>query len=296
LWRTDTAGATADFVQPFDVLFARTGLLVMDIGDSKLKTLDPRTGSVRAVTGREGSGPGEVRGVVTLFGTSARPMLLEFMTGRVLELRSDGSLIAVPVAQAGQWTTGCSWGEGNVLLAKAGQYFVSEIRPNAMILDSLPMPWPRLRALPYIVRQAGLHQVDDSTCAMLPTFHREFALLSPTRHPLLGLHFEQLPPASADEAKTDAGTIHTIARGAKSGFQDAATWKDAILVSFGGTSRHRRRLLDVFRRTDLSYRGSILLPFEVRRLAIRGDTLAVVGEDDDYPIVAAFLIHSSPTH
>ena len=277
-------------MHPFDVQFSRTGLLVMDIGDSKLKTLDPRTGAVLTVVGRAGSGPGEVRGVVTLFGTRARPMIIEFMTGRVHELSADGSLVAVPVAQSGQWTSGCSWGKDNVLLAKAGQYFVSQVRPNATILDSIPVPWPRLQALPYIVQQTGLHQVDDSTCAMLPTFHAEFALLSPTRRPVLGLHFEKLPAASAVETKSDAGTVHTIAPGAKSGFGDAAAWSDAIVVSFGGTSRHRGRLLDVFSRTDLSYRGSLLVPFEVRSLAISGDTLAVVGEDDDYPVVAAFLI------
>lgn len=56
LWKTDTASVAEAFVHPFDIHFSDRGLLVMDIGDSRVKTLDSRTGSTLARAGGEGSG------------------------------------------------------------------------------------------------------------------------------------------------------------------------------------------------------------------------------------------------
>lgn len=295
LWKTDTTSVAEAFVHPFDIHFSDRGLLVMDVGDSRLKILDSRTGTALARAGGEGSGPNELRGVVTVFGTRARPMLLEFQSGRVAELAvGNRALIPVSASRAEVWTSGCAWGDGRLLLNKIGptpfEYFVSTIGRDPQRVDSMAMPWPRLLAQAFIARQARLRQVDDSTCAMLPAYYPEFAILSPSRPIVTGRHMEELPPAIGVDTKVGNATEHTVARGAKHGHRDARAWGDAIIVLFEGASEHKRRVLDVFSRKDLSYRGSISLPFEAGQIAISGDTLAVVGEEDFYPVVAAFLI------
>ncbi|MDP1861717.1 MAG: hypothetical protein Q8K82_23830 [Gemmatimonadaceae bacterium] len=62
---------------------------------------------------------------------------------------------------------------------------------------------------------------------------------------------------------------------------------------FEGTAINRLRTIDVYDRRTLMYRGSTLLPFEASRLAVRGDTMVVIGEVEDEPVVAAFLLAST---
>lgn len=62
------------------------------------------------------------------------------------------------------------------------------------------------------------------------------------------------------------------------------------MILFRGQTEFKSRILDAFERSTLSYRGSVLLPFEAMRMATRGDTLAVVGESDLEPVVAVFLL------
>lgn len=295
LWKTDTTSVAEASVHPFDIHFSDRGLLVMDVGDSRLNLLDSRTGTTLARAGGEGAGPNELRGVVTVFGTRTRPMLLEFQSGRVAELGGgNAALIPVSASRAKVWTSGCAWGDGRLLLNKIGptpfEYFVSTIGRDPEIVDSLAMPWPRLLAQAFIARQARLRQVDDSTCAILPAYYPEFALLSPSRPIVTGRHIEELPAAVGVDTKVGNATEHTVARGAKHGHRDARAWRDAVIILFEGTSEHKGRVLDVFSRKDLLYRGSMLLPFEGGKIAISGDTLAVVGEENFYPVVAAFLL------
>ncbi|MDP1859615.1 MAG: hypothetical protein Q8K82_13150, partial [Gemmatimonadaceae bacterium] len=56
------------------------------------------------------------------------------------------------------------------------------------------------------------------------------------------------------------------------------------------TAINRLRTIDVYDRRTLMYRGSTLLPFEASRLAVHGDTMVVIAEVEDEPVVAAFLI------
>jgi hypothetical protein len=63
-----------------------------------------------------------------------------------------------------------------------------------------------------------------------------------------------------------------------------------MLVSFWGTSPHRHRVLDVYDRRTLGYRGSVLFPYEIDHIAVHGDTLAVTAEVEDEPVVEVFLL------
>jgi hypothetical protein len=137
-----------------------------------------------------------------------------------------------------------------------------------------------------------VRQADDTSCAVLPVYQSVFAIYTSQSGFLAGQFVEGGPPVSASISSSDGGTSGsiTLPKGTMPGPMDARVWRDHLAVLFEGRSRHRRRVLDLYRRDDLSYVGSLVLPMRAARIAVSGDTLAVLGERDDYPVVAVLLL------
>ncbi|MDP1861466.1 MAG: hypothetical protein Q8K82_22555, partial [Gemmatimonadaceae bacterium] len=272
LWRSDRLATFPAIPYPIDVHFAQQGLAIYDFGEKRLHVVDAATGRERFAVGRRGYGPGEFGDrPVELLGGLSRMYAVEFSDGRVTTLVGE-KLQSLRVSKEGRWATGCTWGSEQLLFQTSGHEkydnFVTTMGEDARIVDSVAAPWPRHHALPFIVRQAQLRQIDDSTCALLPLYHREFAIISPTAEPKVGLHIEELPEAKAEESRTATTGSSGIGKGARSGAVDARTWRDYLLVLFEGTAINRLRTIDVYDRRTLMYRGSTLLPFEASRLAV----------------------------
>lgn len=294
LWRSDTQRGAATLTYPTDVTFAQQGLAVYDFGERHIQVVDGATGRARFAVGRHGPGPGEFGDrAVTFFGPSSRPLMVETIDGRVAALDGE-KLLSIRVPKEQRWSTGCQWGASQLLLQVRGlaehDSYVVTMGDGARIVDSLPAPWPRHRELPFLVRQAPLAQVDDSTCVYLPVYQQEFAIISPNAPPVTGVHIETLPEAREAVSGNSKRRVHSLAEGTKSGAGDVAAWRDMILVTFWGTSPHRRHVIDVYDRRALRYRGSVSFPYHVDHLAVHGDTLAVTGEVDEEPVVGVYLL------
>ncbi|MCC6772522.1 MAG: hypothetical protein IT360_15105 [Gemmatimonadaceae bacterium] len=294
LWRSDTQRDAATLTYPFDLVFAAQGLAIYDHGEKHVQVVDAATGRARFAVGRHGPGPGEFGDrAVTFFGPAARPLMVEAIDGRVTALEGE-KLIPMRVPREQRWSTGCQWGRDRLLLQVRGlgehDSYVVTTGDGARTVDSLPAPWPRHRTLPFLVRQAPLKQLDDSTCVYLPVYQQEFAIISPTAPPVTGTHIESLPEAREAVSGTSKRRRHSLAEGTRAGASDVAAWRDVVLVSFLGTSAQRHRVLDVYDRRSLAYRGSVLLPYKIDMIAVHGDTLAVTGEVEDEPVVGVFLL------
>lgn len=297
LWRSDGLSSLPALPYPSDIQFAEQGLAVYDYGEKRIHVIDAASGRPRFAVGRRGPGPAEFGDrPVWFFGTWSRLMAVEFSDGRITALVPD-KLQNVRVSREGRWATGCAWGSNEVLLQTSGHdvydYFVSTTGETARIVDSIAAPWPRHRAQPFIVRQGPLRQADDSTCALLPLYEQEFALIAPNREARLGMHIEPLPEAKELLESNGRMRSSSLAKGARKGALDARAWRGFLIVLFQGTSNYRRRILDLYDRHTLSYQGSTLLPFEASRFAIRGDTLVMIGDDDDEPLLAAYLLSTT---
>ncbi len=300
LWRT----TPATLLYPTDLHFARHGLLVYDHGDKSVHVLEARNGRQRGTIGRGGRGPGEFSGGPGVFlGTSSAPLVLEYGNSRMA--RIDGMRIESVRTFRGRewWFSGCTWGQGRVVrettgagtLRPGGEAVISDllvftVGDSSALVDSLPIPWSRLAGLERIVRQAQIRQLDDSTCVLLPLYHREFAVLRPGSKVQLGIHIEALPPAQLRSTKEGKAIAKSVAPGARRGGIDGRSWREHILILFVGQNGRYARVIDLYERRTLRYAGSIALPFPAERLAVSGDTLAVIGQVDLEPLVAAFLI------
>ncbi len=294
LWRSDTQRGAATLTYPFDLVFAAQGLAIYDYGEKRVHVVDAATGRPRFAVGRHGQGPGEFGDrAVSFFGPSSRPLMVEAIDGRVTALEGE-KLTPLRVPKEQRWSTGCQWGRDRLLLQVRGlehhDSYVVSLGDGARIVDSLAAPWPRHRTLPFLVRQAPLKQLDDSTCVYLPVYQQDFAIISPTAPPVTGTHIESLPEAREAVSGTTKRRVHSLAEGTRSGASDVAAWRDVMLVSFRGTSPHRQRVIDVYDRRMLAYRGSVLLPYKIDHIAVHGDTLAVTAEVDDEPVVEVFLL------
>lgn len=282
-----------ELLYPSDIHPVPGALLVFDHGAHTLRRLDTRTRRLTGSVGRQGSGPGEFRNPVQILGNSNRILLLEFSVGRITEVLTSNDLRPLRAPPGRRWGSGCVGRGGEMLLQVArgqgGDFYAASLGDSAALTDSAALPWPALEARPFLERQAALRQLDDSTCVILPLYQREFAVLSTLREPRTGMHIEELPRPVQLREELGAGWREYLT-GAKPGALDARAWRDNVLVLFAGQSRDRIRTIDVYRRSDLRYRGSLRLAVQSTRIAVRGDTLFALGDDDGEPVIDAYLL------
>ena len=80
-----------------------------------------------------------------------------------------------------------------------------------------------------------------------------------------------------------------VAPETRSTHRSVTSWRGRLLILYGGRSEHRRRLVDIYS-SRLAYEASVVLPFEASYISVAGDTLFALGELEDEPILAAYLL------
>ncbi len=304
LWNTLTTPSKPGMVYPGALFFSKDGLIVYDHGEKRLHFLDSRSGRDLAQVGRGGSGPGEFNGRPAVFlGTYLSPTVVEWGTARTHRIEKRKLVSVRSPREREWWFEGCAWGPNRILRETVGarparlgtgvvvaDHVMLSLGDSARVLDSIPLPWERMTVLSPIVRQTYTRQLNDSLCAILPVYHREFAVAEPGKPLRLGLHVESLPEAKLHVAKEGEAQVNRVAAGARRGGIDAQVWRDLLLVLFVGQSDRKSRLLDMYDLATLTYRGSLALPHKTDRFVVRGDTLAAIAEIDLEPVVIAYLL------
>lgn len=294
LW---TAGGPDDpgrLIQPVHLFASRLGVLVSEFDGAHVRVFDSRSGVQVDTIGRFGLGPGEFGRVPFLLGTYERPLAFEGANGRLSALGVGDAPVTNRVATGRNWMSACLMAPGRVLLQSIGmrddRYWVSTIGDRAAVVDSFPHPIASLEGVLPLARQSPLYQVDDSTCIILPVYSHEFAILRGDEL-VFGASIETAPTPRAEwEGEVGRSTL-SLARDTRNTQRGAALWRGRLLILYGGTTEHRRRLVDIYSSRGV-YDASLVLPFEARYIAAAGDTLFAVGELDDEPILGAFLLNT----
>jgi len=282
---------------PADVQFSSRGLLVFDAGSRHVRIFDASTGTLVSTLAREGRGPGELSASFWFQGSFDRPVSFDATQRRLTLLAGErDSLVTLLFPRDRRWASTCALTDGITLGYAAAVNAESDLLLAAgdRVVDSLSYPFEELRAEHFMGRQAIVRQLDDSSCAVLTAYQSRFAVITRSRGPLLGVYPESAAVMKVDVVTSDNGKsiVSTLPRGARVGPLDARMWRDYVLVLFGGHSALAERTIDVFSRADLKYRGSLVLPSKAKRMAVRGDSLIVIGERDDYPTLALFMLRS----
>lgn len=294
LWELSSSESDSVLLSPNDVQFAHGGLLVFDAGARRIRMFDAATGRHTRSTGGEGQGPGEFSESFWFMGALSRPAAFDAFQHRVVSLEDpDGGYVTRPLPAGRRWISACALDDrriiGSALNRQQPDFFVAE---GTALVDSVPIPWPEFSDEHFLVRQSFVRQLDDTSCVMLAAYQRRFATYDGRSGFLSGTFIESADVVRAvvqQHAEGGGGTT-SLPPGTRRGPLDARGWRDAVLVLFGGRSVLAHRLLDVYRRSDLAYEGSVVLPFRADRIAVHGDTIAVIGERDDYPVLAVFVL------
>jgi hypothetical protein len=294
LWSSTPSDIDSVFVLPNDLRFSSSGLLVFDAADRVVRVFDAANGALKGTIGREGGGPGEFSASMRFLGAFDAPMLFDPRSRRLVALSGEElTPESVPMTAGRSWISMCGLDRGSTLgtvLGRAGAEFL--ITRSGEVVDSLATPWPELEADDFLIRQAIAQQLDDGSCLLMTLYRGSFAVYEPGAAIRRGVFVEAPPRAAATVTRDTAAkaTWHSLPPGTVAGPVHAAAWRDLVVILFRGRGPHRDRVLDLYRSRDLAYVGSVLLPTLTQRIAVRGDTLVLIGEREDLPFVAAYLL------
>lgn len=180
LWTVGGPDDVGRLIQPVHLFASRHGVLVSELDGAQVRVFDSRTGTQVDSIGRFGLGPGEFGRVPILLGTYNRPLAFEGPSGRISFLDERRAPVLSRVAAGHSWASACQVDANAVLLSFVGWdddgYFVSTLGQDAALVDSFSHPIRSLQDVLPIGRQAAVYQADDSTCVILPSYAREFAV------------------------------------------------------------------------------------------------------------------------
>lgn len=292
LWTIGGPDDPGRLIQPVSLFASRLGVLVSELDGARVLVFESRSGAIADTIGRYGMGPGEFGRAPVLLGSYERPLAFEGPSGRISALGEAEGPLGTRVAGGRRWMTACAIDKTRVLLQFVGWdddgYWISTMGEQAALVDSFSHPVPELGAVLPVGRQAPLAQADDSTCVILPAYSRQFAVYRDGRI-AVGEGVEDAPLPEVLDPGRGQGHSRRVAASVRSTHLAAVSWRGRLLVLYEGSSAHRRRLIDVYDE-QLAYQSSVVLPFDTQFIAASGDTLFVLGERDDEPILGAFLL------
>lgn len=308
IWESSRSLADSVLMHPVDLQQSDLGLLVFDLGGPAIRVFAFAPELRVQSHGRAGSGPGDLSVSSWFMGSREHPAALDRTLRKVNRLRYLPDSIASTPIPSGRFTSGCTL-PGDVTFAyrvvSSLEFFRGESTPSGpplqydfmtfegdRVLDSFPAPWPELRRLAPIVRQTVVRQLDDSTCVLLPPYQGVLATVDARSRFVAARTIESTRIVEPEVSRAEDGRITRISlpRTARLGSLDARGWRDRVLVLHNGRDALAGRLLDVYRRADLAYEGTLVLPDRASRIAIAGDTLAVLAEREDLPLLQLFRL------
>lgn len=300
IWTRTSFEEDTVLLYPTDVQFSAHGLLVFDAGSRQVRVFESSTGRLVSTLGREGRGPGELSPSFWFQGSYDRPVSFDATQRRLTHLaRARDSMVTLPFPRNRRWMSTCALDDSLTLGYASATSAESDVllAVGERVVDSMSNPFEELRAEHFMARQVIVRQLDDSSCAVLTAYQRQFAVIERNRTVRLGVYPESSTVMRVDVVISDNGksVVSSLPRGARVGPADARAWREYLLVLFRGRTTLAERTIDVFAREDLTYQGSLVLPTKAKRMTVRGDSLIVIGERNDYPTLALLILRPAKT-
>lgn len=162
----------------------------------------------------------------------------------------------------------------------------------------LPLPWPDLAPRHYLTTQVTLTSTaDGATCAIALSLGRGFSTFDGTRFTTPASYVEPFDLPGVTRTRSTDGD-RTITREQLSTDRAAARAialaNGRLLVSFGGESALRARIVDVYAARSGAYLGTSTLPHRIAAMAAHGRTLYVLYQRLGRPAVAALADTTIP--
>ena len=289
LWSVGGTASDTLLLKPYLIAASRTGAYLYDGGSSRVLSFTPE-GRLRWTFGGKGAGPNEFRGVRDVKVTeSGESYLLDPRNARIVRLDTAGRVrTRIPLNTVGHAEQLAVLDSARIVLLTMDRARAFAIVDSAgSVRERFSLPWEGFAKLDQIARQGlivpgrggewifgfsmgdGWFRFDGAAPARSARYveHTEFPEIASV--PGGGTKMAEYNACSACSASASDSTLY---------------------VHFGGYSRHRESVIDLYGLDDSRYRGSYVLPFKAVAIATAGDRVYAL-RDDPYPMLVALRPH-----
>ena len=285
LWSVGGAASDTLLLRPYLLAASGTGVYLYDGGSSQVLSFTP-DGKLRWTFGRKGSGPNEFRGVRDVkVSESGESYLLDPRNARIVRLDTAGRVrTRIPLTTVGHAEQlAVLDGERIVLLTMDPARAFAIVDTAGKVRERFSLPWERFAKLDQIARQGlivsgrgrewifgfsmgdGWFRFDGAAPVRAAGYveHTEFPKIENLAGG--GTKMAEYNACSACSASASGSTLY---------------------VHFGGYSRYRESVIDLYDLDDLRYQGSYVLPFKAVAISTVDDRVYAL-RDDPYPMLVA---------
>lgn len=292
-WQIGGDAADTTILLPLQLRATRQHFVVFDAIALRVVGLAPRTGRVTWHFGRPGRGPNEFGGPSRLNARAGGgSYVIDPTNMRMTIVSEDGTAGERVDYKLGANPRGtCDAGRARVHLRATESREVERVRSTNSEVSSEDLPWPELKALPSLVRQAKLFEHPDaSVCLVAVTYGPMFALLDESGVRARSTWIEDVPMGQAQSRGKGSWEMLPSVKS----IEGATGVGRSFAVLFRGRSPKRGRYVDFYSVTDASYLFSIELPVAATNIAFGHGLLALAGETEEgAPYVRAYSVTPS---
>ena len=296
-------GGAADtlLLMPLDVVANDELVYVLDGGGKRVVALRTADGELAWITGRAGAGPREFATPVAMTLTRAGNLLVaDHQNGRISVLDPSGEVTGHIPFNGYSYVQGmCALADGDLLVATLeSDQPIIRLSAQGEVKQRMDLPWPELRDVQPLARQASLSSADDfRSCALALTVGRGFAVYRDGDFAAVADYVEAISPPEVEvsERSSSSGSSKS-ARMRRPDFaaSDIAVANGEVAVAFRGKTPAAGRIIDHYDLRTGRYGESYEFPHPVGSLARIGNRYLVLHQVDGYPMLAAVVPARSP--
>ena len=291
-----TRGGEADslLLMPLDVVADAERAYVLDGGGKRVIALGLTDGAVAWMVGGAGAGPQEFAAPTALAMTRAGEVLVaDHQNARISVIDRAGRVADhVPFREFAYAQGLCALADGDILVATMeSERPIVRISREGEVEQRLDLPWPELRDVPPLARQAFLAGTGDHReCALALAVGRGFAVYRDGDFQVAADYVESIAPPQVDLARhrTEGGRSETARmRRPDIAATDVAADVGTVAISFQGTSASAGRIIDHYDLRTGRYLESYAFAHPIQSIARSGSTYLLLHHAAGYPTLVA---------
>ncbi|HET7230858.1 MAG TPA: PQQ-binding-like beta-propeller repeat protein [Longimicrobium sp.] len=288
LWSVGGA-RDSTLLNPFLLSATDSLVYVYDGGARRLVALSAATGAPVWRFGRQGSGPGEFRGVRDIKRAGDGGVLvLDPRNNRITHLDRGGAVVSrIPLDQVGHAEQMAPLPDGRmVLLTMSPESAFAVVGADGRVQRRFSLPWAGFAKLDPIARQGFVAATGGTWVYGFSVGDGWYAFNGDRPAHFVGRYAEHTDfPKMETTTEGDRSITHMEEYNACSGCSLSISGK-TLVVHFGGYGNAPKRTLDRFDVSTGKYVDSYQLPIEAKAVEATGDHVYVLAEDP-YPVLMA---------
>jgi hypothetical protein len=296
-------GGAADtlLLMPLDVVADAEHAYVLDGGGKRIVALRVADGTVAWMVGGAGGGPQEFAAPTALtLAPGGEVLVADHQNARITVIGPSGRVTGhIPFREFSYAQGICALAGGDILVATMEpERPIVRISREGVVEQRLDLPWPELRDVQPLARQAFLASTDDFRgCALALAVGRGFAVYRDGAFPVASDYVEAVAPPQVEVAShgTDGRRSESARmRRPEIAATDAAAGGGTLAVSFQGTSASAGRIIDHYDLRTGRYLESYEFARPIQSLARSGTRYLLLHQSAAYPTLLAAVPASRP--